>query len=141
MVEDGSVPLVGEIWKLVPGVGPDVDNRLVLVVAPSHPGLVQVVPLHPYTEYACPQDLVVPSQVSGLSYALVAHGDMRCTAPVGLLVKRLASIPVSTVKLCCSPEVATPEPFWRGVTLVGALDARLDFKRSELATLWWKHIP
>lgn len=112
-----------------------------LVVAPSHPGRVQVVPLHPFVAYAGPEDLVVPSDITGLTYALVVHGDMRCTARTAMLEHCIATVPAWVLDAYHAPQADLVGGLGRGAPLRGIFDARLDFKRGELATLGWQYVP
>lgn len=123
----------GDLRRIEPadGIG---DARLGLVVASGRDGAWQVTLIHPYMEMATGEDLVVPGVSAGTGFDVVIDGDLRGVVWEYQLGRLLGRIPDTVLEAYFTHGDAGGAA-WRGPRLQGRLDARWDFKRSELDDL------
>jgi hypothetical protein len=125
---------VGDVRRAASGG----EERLVVVLAvnPEREN-VQVTLVHPYAEWATSGDVVVEPAASGVRYPLVVQATMRAVVWAGDLGPLVADVPAEVVAICLAPAMRPPEgvDLSSGPRLTGQLDARWDFKMSELGSL------
>jgi hypothetical protein len=114
------------------------EERLVLVLkVNSDREDAQITMLHPYPEYATESDIIIDPSVTDLTFPVVAQTGLRGVVWLKDLGRLISSAPVEVLNSCLGPrprELSGPG-LTAGTTFAGPLEARADFKSSELASL------
>lgn len=110
------------------------ESRLVLVLKVNADRFnAQISLVHPYSEYATENDLVIEPSLSGTSFPIVVQTAMRGVVWLKDLERLVSELPVEVVSACLGPVVKAPIQVGvsTGDESVGPLEARANFKVSE----------
>jgi len=134
---DAHGPIVrGDVRQVDPVVTGSGDRRLALVLRiDSEREAAEIMLVHPYEEMATSADVIVAPASTSLAYTIVAETDIRGVVwltQLGRSAGRLLEDALQQVGLVAANDPGAAGPGLRGQRLAGPLDARWDFKLSEV---------
>ncbi len=113
-------------------------ERLVLVLKVNSQRMsAQVTLVHPYTECATDDDILIEPSVSGVAYPVVVEAGMRGVVWLKDLDRLVALVPRKVVDACLGSRTTMPtgQGLSVGTRYSGPLEARADFKSAERSSL------